>query len=274
MRISNIAVALFAGGLGCGGALALEPNATPGEAFRSGYAAYKKGDTAEAVAALNYAASKGHAAALWKLGRMYATGDGVAADEAKALEIFSRIANDHADGNPRGGDAPFVAGAFVALGRYYEKGIAGGVAADPSRARHYYSYAASYFGDPEAQFRLALMYLSGAGGEKNERQAARWCKLAARKGHAGAQAELGRLLYEGIGIERNAVKGLMWLSIARAARQGDPAIQAAHEQAFSGADESERRTALALAEDWMARRQTLEAQPSTAGAAPPVIATQ
>lgn len=265
MRISSVAAAFLAALVG-GGAHALEPDATPGEAFRSGYAAYKKGDTAEAIEALNYAASKGHAAALWKLGRMYATGDGVAADDVKALEIFSRIANDHADGNPRGGDAPFVAGAFVALGSYYETGVPRGLAADPSRARRYYSYAASYFGDPEAQFRLARMYLSGAGGEKNERQAARWCKLAARKGHAGAQAELGRLLYEGIGIERNPVKGLMWLSIARAARQGDPAIQAAHEQAFSAADESERRTALALAEDWLARRQTIET-PSNAGAA-------
>ncbi|MGQ7791456.1 tetratricopeptide repeat protein [Faunimonas sp. B44] len=255
MQINRItALAVIGEMVFAGAAFAGPAELTPGEAFRSGYAAYKKGDTAEAIEALNYAASKGHAASLWKLGRMYATGDGVTEDDRKALEIFSQIANDYADGNPRGSEAPYVADSFVSLGRYFQAGIPGGLQADLVRARRYYAYAASYFGEPEAQYRLAGMYLHGEGGEKSERQAARWYKLAARKGHAGAQAELGRLLYEGIGIERNPVRGLMWLSIAQLTAKGDAGIQAKHEAAFSAAGETDRRTALTLAEDWLSRR--------------------
>ena len=57
--------------------------------------------TATAVAApslnsLQYAAEGGHPVAQWKLGRMYADGDGVIQDDLRAFEYFSRIANAHA----------------------------------------------------------------------------------------------------------------------------------------------------------------------------------
>lgn len=234
-------------------AQALDPDLSSSEAFRSGYEAYKAGDAQTAVEALNFAAGKGHPGALWKLGRMYQTGDLVSEDDIKALELFAQVANEYADGNPRGPDAPFVADAFVKLGGYYRKGIPGAVEADPVRARRYFNYAASYFGDPDAQYWLASMMLAGQGGDQNERQAAKWFKLAARKGHVGAQAEFGRMLYEGIGVERRPVEGLMWLSIARVSNPGDPAIQVQHEQAFSTAEEGQRRQASARADDWLAR---------------------
>src|SRR3712207_6113044 len=114
--LTTLAVAILSGT----GALALDAKLSPGEAFRSGYQAYKKGDTATALEALSFAAENGHPAATWKLGRMYATGDGVREDDAKALELFSKVANDYADGNPRGPDAAYVADAFVTLGGYYQ----------------------------------------------------------------------------------------------------------------------------------------------------------
>jgi TPR repeat protein len=236
-----------------GEALALDPNLSPSEAFRSGYEAYKAGDAQTALEALNYAAAKGHPGALWKLGRMYATGDLVDEDDKKAMELFARVANEYADDNPRGPEAPYVANAFVTLGSYYQKGIPGSVTADPGRARRYFTYAASYFGDPDAQYSLASMFLLGQGGEQNLRQAARWFKLAARKGHVGAQAEFGHMLYEGIGVGRQPVEGLMWLSVARLSSPGDPIIQARHEEAFSTASEDERREAMGMAEQWLAR---------------------
>jgi TPR repeat protein len=236
-----------------GSAQALDPDLSPSEAFRSGYEAYKAGDAQTAVEALNFAGAKGHPGALWKLGRMYQTGDLVTEDDIKALELFAQVANEHADGNPRGPNAPFVANAFVTLGTYYRKGIAGAVEANPARARRYFNYAASYFGDPEAQYWLATMMLAGDGGDQQERQAAKWFKLAARKGHVASQAEFGRMLYEGIGIERRVVEGLMWLSIARLSSSADPGIQDRHERAFSTAEPAQRRQAIALAEDWLAR---------------------
>jgi TPR repeat protein len=243
-------------GLSGGAALALDPNLSPGEAFRSGYEAYKAGDAATALEALGFAAEKGHPAALWKLGRMYATGDLVTEDDKKAMELFARVANEYADDNPHGPDAPFVANAFVRLGDYYQRGIPGKVDADPSRARRYFAYAASYFGDSDAQYSLANMILAGQGGEQSERQAARWFKLAARKGHSGAQAAFGHMLFEGIGVEREPVEGLMWLSIARLSSPGDPTVQARHEAAFAMATEAERRKAMQLAEEWVTHSAT------------------
>jgi TPR repeat protein len=267
MRISSLLAALVVSGLGLGEAAALDPNLSPSEAFRSGYQAYKAGDAKTALEALNFAAGMGHTGALWKLGRMYATGDLVAEDDQKAMELFARVANEFADGNPHGPDAPFVADAFVTLGSYYQRGIPGAVEADLYRARRYFSYAASYFGDAEAQYALAMMFLSGQGGEQNARQAARWFKLAARKGHVGAQAEFGRLLYEGNGLDRRPVEGLTWLSIAHLSNPGDPQVQSMHEQAFSTASEEQRREALARAGDWIARNVQMQAAQTPAAPA-------
>ena len=54
-----------------------------------------------ALEALNYAAANGHPGALWKLGRMYQTGDLVAEDDGKAMELFARVADEYGDENPR-----------------------------------------------------------------------------------------------------------------------------------------------------------------------------
>ena len=56
------------------------------------------------------------------------------------------------------------------------------------RAREMFAYAASYFGDPDAQYQLGRMYLNGRGGLKEPKQAARWLLLAARKA-TGYQAQ-------------------------------------------------------------------------------------
>lgn len=225
----------------------------PVEAFRYGFDAYRQGDKTTAVEALRFAAEKGHPIAQWKLGRMYAEGDGLQRDDLKAFEIFTEIANTHAEDNPRAPEAPFVANAFVALGGYYRAGIPNSrVEPNVGRARQMFAYAASYFGDPEAQHNLAWMYYQGEGGERDPRQAARWAKLSADKGHAGAQALLGHLLFEGDGVTRQPVLGLMFLSVARErAESAEQWIREMHEHAFSLATETERRTALALAEDWI-----------------------
>lgn len=231
----------------------LDKNATPVEAFRFGFNAYKQGDKTAAVEALTYAAEKGHAAAQWKLGRMYAEGDGLTKDDMKAFELFSEVADAHADDNPNGASARFVSNAFVALGRYYRDGIPNStVKPNFGRARQMFAYAASYFGDSDAQLSLARMYYEGEGGDRDPRQAVRWAKLAANKGNVGAQALLGHMLFEGEGVSREPVLGLMFLTVARdRAQPVDPWIQEMQEQAFSLATETERRTALAMADDWL-----------------------
>src|SRR5258708_11691381 len=72
------------------------------------------------LTSLQYAAEGRHPVAQWKLGRMYADGDGVAQDDLRAFEYFSRIANAHAEDSPSAPQAAVVANAFVALGRSEE----------------------------------------------------------------------------------------------------------------------------------------------------------
>lgn len=239
----------------------IEEKASPMEAFRFGFKAYRAGDKATAVDALQFAASQGSAMAQWKLGRMYASGDGVETSPLRAFEYFRDIANVHAEDSPNSPEAPFVANAFVELGGFFMTGISGTyVGKNPYQARQIYGYAASYFGDPNAQYLLAKMYLEGEGGDKNTRQAARWLKLAAEKGHALAQAELGRMLFHGEGVSQRRVRGLKWITIAlkRASGYDAETVRLTHETAFILASEKERRNAVRLAEKWLKKNAPLE----------------
>ena len=119
-----------------------------------------------------------------------------------------------------------------------------------------FTYAASYFGDPDAQFELGRLFLTGRGVETDPRQAARWLGLAARKSHKGAQATLGEMLFRGRGVPRRPAEGLMWLDLAKAQVAGVEGswILSLHEHAFTEAASSDRERAKALAEAYRAKR--------------------
>ncbi|MCJ2013963.1 tetratricopeptide repeat protein [Methylobacterium sp. J-076] len=192
------------------------------DALRAGVREYNAGDKEGAARALEYAAGQGHALALWKLGRMYAEGDGVPHDDLKAFEFFSRLADASTDDVGDTQNAAVTGSAFTALGSYFLDGIKGTyVRPNPERAYDMFNYAASYYGDPNAQYNLARLYLDGNGVEADPRQAARWLNLAAEKGHHPAQALLGDMLVNGAGgLSQQRVKGLVWLSLARDGAQG------------------------------------------------------
>lgn len=228
------------------------------DALRLGIRDYNAGDKIGAVRALEYAATQGHALALWKLGRMYAEGDGIPQDDLKAFEYFSRVADENADEAPGSSRAGVVSSALVSLGTYFLDGIKDSyVGANPARAAELFQYAASYFGDPNAQYHLARLYLAGTGVGRDPRQAARWFNLAAEKGHHPAQALLGQLLINGEGVPRQRARGLMWLTIAKDAcdPKRDAWIPPLYDKAFDAASESDRRTALAFMEEFQAKRR-------------------
>ena len=141
------------------------------EAFRSGAHWLKAGETVKAVNSLEYAAEKGHALAQWKLGRMYAEGDGVAQNDLKAFEYFRRIADSHADDNPDTAAGALRRQRFrrtrPLLSRRNSEDR---VKRDPQRAREMFAYAASYFRDPDAQYYLARLYLNGTGAPRMPRR--------------------------------------------------------------------------------------------------------
>ncbi|MBN9599615.1 MAG: sel1 repeat family protein [Afipia sp.] len=209
------------------------------------------------LTALQYAAEDGHAAAQWKLGRMYATGVNVPRDDLRAFEYFSKIANQHAEDSPSAPQASIVANAFVALGRYYSAGIANTrIKADPERAREMFSYAASYFGNAEAQYNLARMYLNGVGTSRDTKYGVRWLGLAAQKGQHQAQALLGKMLFNGDHLQRQAARGLMWLTLAQeSASPEETWIHDSYNTAMAKASEDDRAMALQLLQRWVQGRR-------------------
>jgi len=207
------------------------------------------------ITALQYAADEGHPVAQWKLGRMYANGEGgLAQDDLRAFDYFSRIANAHAEDSPSAPQAQIVANAFVALGRYYLSGIPNSkVKPDPDRAREMFSYAASYFGNADAQYDLARMYLKTADASRDDfRYGARWLGLAAQKGQHQAQALLGQMLFNGDRLPRQAARGLMFLTLARDGAGPDEVwIKESYNRAFAKASDDDRASALQMLEHWV-----------------------
>jgi uncharacterized protein len=213
---------------------------------------------ASSFTSLQYAAEGGHPIAQWKLGRMYAEGDGVAQDDLRAFEYFSRIANNHADDSPSAPQATVVANAFVALGRYYLSGIPNSkIKADPDRAREMFSYAASYFGNADAQYDLARLYLKSAGASRDDfRYGARWLGLAAQKGQHQAQALLGQMLFNGDQLPRQPARGLMWLTLASENATPDEGwIRDSYAKAMAKASQDDKTSAFQMLEHWIQGRR-------------------
>ena len=210
------------------------------------------------LTALQYAAEGGHPIAQWKLGRMYADGNGVVQDDLRAFEYFSRIANAHAEDSPSAPQAAIVANAFVALGRYYLTGIPNSkITADPDRAREMFSYAASYFGNADAQYDLARLYLKAPDASRDDfTYGARWLGLAAQKGQHQAQALLGQMLFNGERLPRQPARGLMWLTLARDSAGPDETwIKESYNKAIAKASEEDRAMALQMLEHWVQGRR-------------------
>ncbi len=175
------------------------------------------------VDALEDAALAGQPMALFQLGLMYESGEGVQKDPVKAFGYFSQIADEHADALPRGVEADIVAQSFVKVGEYYRTGLPeAGIPKNEDYSNKLILHAASYFGDADAQYMVGQLYRDDEELGDNPLQSARWLNLAARKGHAAAQARLGNMLFNGQGVGADQVEGLMWLTVASRRSVGTP----------------------------------------------------
>lgn len=211
----------------------------------------------DSLKALQYAAEDGHPVAQWKLGRMYAAGDGVARDDLRAFSYFSEIARKHAADSPFSAQAAIVANAFVALARYYLSGIPNTeVKADPQRAREMLYYASSYFGSADAQYDLARLYLKSIDASPNDlTYGTRWLGLAAQKGQHQAQAMLGQMLFNGDRLPPQRARGLMWMALASDGANADEAwIKESYNQALLRASEDDRAMAVQMLKYWLQGR--------------------
>ncbi len=217
------------------------------EALRTGVDELHAGDAKGSLQALTYAAEGGEPLAQWKLGSLYATGDMVPRDDVKAYKYFDEIVDNYDEDDYDRRDVAAISNAFVSVGVYCLTGISGsGVNPDPERAVQMFEMAATRFGDPEAEYRLARMFVDGAGGlDKDNMRAAKWLGLAAEKGHHGAQALLGHLLFRGDGVPRQTARGLMWLTIAHFTAKGpkDGWIHELQAKDYSAASPDDREAA-------------------------------
>lgn len=213
--------------------------------FRFGFTEYRNGNKSEAFKSYQEAADKGHLGAQWALANMYAAGDGTTKDDYAAFEMYRRIANGGA--NQTSEERGYVAAALVALGGYVQKGIPSTpVKANPVLARDIYWQAAVDFGDANAQFMLGKIYLNGEAGKTDVTRAAKWFNSAANKGHAGARAMLGQLMFNA-GKAAKGI-GMMTAALKMASPEERVWIRQMQEQAFALSDEKQRRGGIAMAE--------------------------
>jgi TPR repeat protein len=222
------------------------------QALRVGLEELKAGNMEASVAALTYAAANGQALARWKLGEMYANGDGVPRDDFKAYHYFDQLVESYDEDQPDPRDLSAFSSAFVAVGVYCLNGIPNSdVRPDPRRAHELFQYAATIFGDPNAQYNLARMYMFGAGGlAKDDIAAIRWLALAAKQGHPPSQALLGHMLFVSDGVLDQRARGLMWLEFAKdsALDPKDQWIRDLFQRDFEVASDNDRRVAKAMHE--------------------------
>lgn len=66
----------------------------------------------------------------------------------------------------------------------------------------------------EALFRTAVAFSTGEDGVQDSRQAVRWMRPAANRGHLYAQFNLGEAYLNGYGIEQSNSEGISWLQQA------------------------------------------------------------
>jgi TPR repeat protein len=156
----------------------------------------------EAVAAWRKAADKGSTSAMVELGVLYATGAGVAKDEALARKLFERAAQA---GNPRG-----VTNLAALSGN-------GGTPSDPATSRELLAKAAE--SNAEAQYQLGLMMADGTGGAKDDAAARNLFDKAAAQNHPGALERMGAFAQEGRGGPKDSIAAKAYYE--RAAALGD-----------------------------------------------------
>jgi TPR repeat protein len=177
---------------------------------------------------LEQRARAGDPIAQYRLGTLYALGQGVQQDYQHAAQLFKTSAD--------GG----VAEAQYDIAVMYGEGL--GIGRDPNVAVEWYQKAAAQ-GNANAAFNLGVAYSNGVGVQQNMDQAAQWFGRAAAAGIVNAQFNLGLLYERGDGVPVSPLEAYAWYNAAAA--QGD-----------SGAGQRRDRLARTLSPSTLQEAQT------------------
>ena len=162
------------------------------------------GEDGDFLQALRRLGDGGNAYIMYRLGRMYAAGIGVARDENEAVRWYRKGA---AAGNLQATTALAIA---LLEGR--------GTGKDPQEAVRLLKLAADK-DNLDAMYRLGALYAQGAIVSKDALEAVRLFTKASEAGHAPSMVDLGLMFYNGEGVQIDLVKAAMWYK--RAADLGD-----------------------------------------------------
>jgi TPR repeat protein len=171
--------------------------------FESGQSAYADGRFREAFLEWENDAARGNPVAQFFIGNMYAAGEGIDADLEMANTWYKKSAKQgHVE-------------SAVRLATNYRLGQ--GVEDVDYREATKWLYMAAESGHPIARFDLGEIFLYGD--KKHNLQpavyhASQWFRLAALDGVVLARLKLAQLYFEGEGVDRDDVNGMVWLSLA------------------------------------------------------------
>ena len=98
----------------------------------------------------------------------------------------------------------------------------GGLSKEPAKAAMWFEKAAVQ-GNGYAEARLGDLYDEGLGVTENLKLAFDWREKAANRGNVKAQCELAKMYLEGRGVQKDSKKALQWLD--RSANEGNPEAQ-------------------------------------------------
>jgi uncharacterized protein len=188
-------------------------------AFEQGLGAYKSGYFELAIPALEQTIAEGSEfnklLAEFYLARIYSSA-GAWTDHGKAYRLYQTLADENAETDPEDGRrAPFVAKALTALAGYVQRGLPElGVKPDPGRAADYLHHAATFFGDKDAQFELAKIYLNGTGTADDAKRGMHYLSVLTEEGHPGAQAYLADLFWRGSHVKKDERRALALITMA------------------------------------------------------------
>ena len=243
-RLGMMATVVVAGGILAQPALAKVRFASKQAAFTQGYSAYKSQQYEIAVPALEFASGRGVMRAKFFLAKIYSDNSGGKTNHARAYGLLREIVTEYSDVDPSDPRvAPFVSQALTSIARYERDGLPEiGLKPSTKRALVFFNHAAAYFNDADAQFELAKHYLAGDGVETRVPFALNWLARLSKRGHAGAQAFLANLYWDGRYTLRDPVKALALITVAveNASDEDRFWIEDVHQNIFCETDDATR----------------------------------
>ncbi|MGH7231130.1 MAG: tetratricopeptide repeat protein [Nitrospiraceae bacterium] len=188
------------------------------------------------VARTRILAEQGDSQAQFKLGTMYAVGQGVYQDPDEAGRWFRMAA---VDGNA---DVQFKIGTMYAVGK--------GVPKNYVLASRFYRIASDQ-DHSDAQTELGMLYFQGLGVPQDYTEALQLFLRAAKLGNGRARLKIGEMYAEGRGVPRDVVRAHMWSNLAGA--QGDRQALTFRDTLAARMTTEQIYKAQELARDWEVR---------------------